>query len=242
MLGGTATDLKVEPGPWIAVFQKMTGSEVQLLQKQVAVLAPVKVTPGPVLRSEWPGDGGLRSSFELVRWALMSGLSFLNAGLLPSSLQSDGEQAEVLEDWMNSGKRSWTRRDGSWLTRVESGRLSQKITARQVAGVVVFEAMLLRLRDPGPEMVQALSHFLLCVDERLRLIRGVFSEQAVQLQAVLPLSRWDAGLAEVCINCLVAGTALVKRECAVLHDREAARIYCECHLNRKEGTQCKPSI
>jgi hypothetical protein len=75
-----------------------------------------------------------------------------------------------------------------WRLRIDTGRFSQRIAVRSSGhGTVCFSAPIVAVPDPAPMSLEALTHFLLTFNARLRLVRAGLRDGHVVVEAA---GRW----------------------------------------------------
>jgi hypothetical protein len=232
---GQRAHLALEPDGWLAAAVPISGPAEDLLRRQAEMLSLAKVAAGLSLRAEVPVEKKIEQSFTAVRSALEQGLAAI-VGKHETAAAEGGDQEEArhwLADHFASGSREWSREGAGFTVQVETGLFPQWLRVEPGRGCVSFRADLVRLRDPEPVSLAALVHFLLALNSRLRLARGLLLQERAALEAVIPIDVLSHRLADKAIGSLAVGARLAKRECAALLNPEAARAYCEFHEERR---------
>lgn len=234
-LDGQRVAISREPEGWLIGSVPLSGSPVGLLRRQTGILSPAKVAAGITLRAEMPVKKEVQEDFGAVRSYLQYGLKVIEGGdgsLLRETFNGENP-AQRLTEYFLSSPWECSQEGGGFLLKVETDFLAQKIEAKVNLSSVLMHTDLVRLRNPEPVSMNALSHFLLALNSRLRLARGSLLEDRVVLEVVIPASTLTPWLVDKAVGSLIAGFRMAKRECALLLEPGVAKVYCEFHGERR---------
>lgn len=224
------------PPGWVSAVAPLSGPPEALLARQLEIQGTAKVAAGPSLRADFPVLGSPEPGIAAALGALREGLAVLAGASAPFARGASAHTAAVaaLEDYASSCAWPWRRTEGGWAFTVGSAGSSHRIVAAPQGSHVHASCPLVDLRDPGPLARRALTHFLLALNARLRLVRASLSRDRISLEVALPGHAATAWLLGKAFDALTVGARMARRECAVLLDPAVADAYCTFHNEEKE--------
>ncbi|MDR3703753.1 MAG: hypothetical protein P4L56_29155 [Candidatus Sulfopaludibacter sp.] len=215
------TAVVLQDSSWLVASAAATGAAATLLARQAEVGAPVKAVAPADWRAELPECAG---AVEMVRAALAA---VMQDG--PTAPPATGNEAEILAAIAAESGMAWTNTPAGLTLRVDSAGAVHSIAASVRGGSVYLRSAL--LRRPVPEGARdAMCHFLLALNARLRLARAGWADSGVTLEVALPAAGLTAFLMVEAVRALGAGFRMARRECASLLDGRVAKQYREFHL------------
>jgi len=237
-VGGRSIRLVVEPEGWLVGWTPLEGAPDRWFARQPRIRTLAKIVEGPALRVDMPIGECVGDALEALRAVLRDALGDLEAGDAPAAddlrvspmAAADHAAGEVLRIYAASSP--WpaaTDAAGGVTLVVETARgRPQRITASVGDGRLRVTAPI-GPRPRGPESGRALTHFLLALNERLRLVRGSLGDAGVTLEVVLPSWSVTVDLLDRAIGAMIVATAMARRECAALLDPAVAEAFCALH-------------
>lgn len=237
-LDGRRGTVALEPEGWLAASVPLEGPPDLFLDRQSQVRGPAKVVEGLALRVDWPAPGWEPETLALLRGFLRSARHTLEGnGEPPGSGAGPGlpAAAKPLEAYAAASPWAVSREGDTWTFRVETARLTYRITAAPEGEALRFASILARAWDPGPVVRRALAHFLLHLNGRLRLARGALADGAAVLEVILPAGEAEPRMIERAIGAVLAGAMAARRACGALLDPAVAEAYCNFHLGEAKG-------
>lgn len=231
-VAGVAMKIQASADGWVSGVAPAAGDALAMHRRQSAVLAPVRLAAGPVLLAEIPCDGDPAEAAGVVEAALEEGLRCIAAGSEPSGVEGDPEAAAArlmaaLEDIGVACERNGIQ----FQLRIATGAFPQKIAAAPRGSIILLHGDLAKWKEIAPVSEEALVHFPLSLNRRLRLARGSLGEDRVGVEVALPASILRPRLLEIA---LAVGARLSRRECAALLDPKIARDYVEFHISKEQ--------
>jgi hypothetical protein len=99
---------------------------------------------------------------------------------------------------------------------------------------VLLSVPLARFRDSEGAPLEALSHFMLALNSRLRFVRGSLTNDGAALEVSVPTGLLEPEVIRRAANALVVGMRLARRECRALLDPLVADSYRRFHQKEKK--------
>ena len=230
-LGGHRVVPLIEPEGWLVASVPVSGTPLDLLRRQAAILGPAKVTNGPSLRAETPFTNDCEESSALVCSTLKHGLAVLTEENSPFSTEAcDAQEAmRTLTEYLADCSWEWLRDGETFVLPADANGLGRAIKIELEGDRVLFRADLVAIGNVEPVCQRALGHFLLGLNSHLRFARGSILAEQVALEVVMPSSALSTGLIDKAVRSLVVGLRLSTQECTALLAPDVGRAYCEFH-------------
>lgn len=239
-LGGRPIRLALEPEGWLVGWTRLGGAADRWLARQSRMPTAAKIVEGPALRVDVPvgdspaGAGALGHAFTTLKGMLRDALASLagvgasTAGGASAMSAAERAAAETLGAYVSSSPWPTSSEAGVFTLLVETARGGQRISAQVVEGRLRVAAPL--ARRPGEAVSRrAIGHFLLALNERMRLVRGAVGDAGVLVEVVLPAWSVSSDLVDRAVGALIVASAMAKRECAALLDPAVADAFCAFH-------------
>jgi hypothetical protein len=134
-------------------------------------------------------------------------------------------EATSFEDLLAATGLEWVREGEVFTARLAASR----IVADPQQGQMMLRVEIVRLRNPSPESLTALTDFLDALNSRLRGTRAVLLAEAALLTASIPNSALGATVIVTAVGALRVAASVTTRECAALLDPTVARRYLHFH-------------
>ena len=230
---GHAVECALDSDDWVRLWARIDGSEPDLIHRQSRVPLPVKIVSGPALIAEMPLTDSLASTFVVLRSAMHRGLSQLAARASEAidDEPADTDVTERLESLVNGSAFTWERAADRIVTRDRSAT----IVGRACGTSVVFATNVVHLGSWGSRSLEALTHFALAANARLRLVRTTITDGRLVHEVALPAAVLTAPLVDHAVASISAGLHLSKRACAALANTNIAEQYLEFHTDGKDN-------
>ena len=242
-LGGRRVRLVLEPEGWLMGWTPLSGGCDRWIARQTRVQTAAKIVSGPALRVDMPiaespaGSGTLAHAVTALTRVLREALAFMTgddspmAAAAPSSAMSAADRAviDMLHAYATSSPWPVSDEAGGWTLLVETAVGAQRINARARGGRLRFTARLVRQQPCEPAARAAVAHFLLALNEHIRLARGTVGDAGVLVEVVVPAWSVSSGLIDRAVGALIVAAAVAKRECAALMDPAVAAAFCAFH-------------
>ena len=229
MLNGRPAHLRVA-GEWLEAWMPLCGDARQLLARQHSLAGLAKVAAGDFLRAEIPlGRSDCADAFRTLRGQLDAALDHFEGVPGPPPPRKLAE-ADLSECLAASGV-AWSPKGGGFSTPLDDDPAPTCFAVAEAMGNgLAIRAAMARLRAPGPESRDALTHFLLVLNERIRLARASMAPDRVVLEVVLPAACARPAMVRQAVRSLWTGAAVARRECAALLRPKVAEAYLQFHL------------
>jgi hypothetical protein len=224
-MNGQPVPVSLEPDGWLVASSAVATSPRELLMKQPLIFSPAKVIPGPLIRAELPvskrnGD----KNYSVLQFALREALSVIEGRQLPPRETPDLKAiAERLKEYLTRSPWEWSQESDGFLLRVEKG-IVQKVQIEIKPECVRFASEIGR-GHLKPISLNAVCHFVLALNSKLRFARGSLTAEGIELEAVIPAVHLSSLLIEKAVGSVLAGARASKRECALLFNEDFARQY-----------------
>ena len=229
MLGGRPAHVRTE-GEWLESWMPLCGDARGLLADQHSLAGLAKLSAGDFLRAELPvGRAGCAAAFRTLCGELERALDHFEG--VPESAPAAPLAAEMLEGCLSESGVAWSPRGGVFSTPLEDDPAPASFAIAEAMGnALAIRAAMVRLHNPVGESHRALIHFLLALNQRIRLARASLMPDRIVLEVVLPPACLNPVLVAQAVGALWAGAAAARRECAALLNPEIARAYLQFHL------------
>jgi hypothetical protein len=229
MLGGRPAYVRADD-EWLEARMPLCGDTGTLLASQHGLAGLAKVAAGDYLRAELPvGRADCADAFRTLCGELERGLDHFEG--VPESAVASTLSAENLAECLSASGVAWSPKGGAFSTPLEDDPAPTSFAiAEALANAIAVRATMVRLHRLNGESMKALNHFLLVLNQRIRLARGSMAPDRVVLEVVLPASCAKPALVKQAVRSLWTGAAAVRRECAALVDPEIAEAYLQFHL------------
>jgi hypothetical protein len=213
------------------------GLPLELVRRQSAVRAPVKVATGPLLVAEVPVVPDLASSFRTLRVMLGRALGYLEtesegdacAGDRAEHVPREGEARAALclplQSAVEASVYAWTPGNGHSWTVVGDA----KVVADSDSESAVVRTDVLPSMPDSAVCLTALAHYVLAINERLHFIRGAFAGDCLVLESFVPANRLTVTSIEHAVGAVTDSLASVKRPCRALLVERVANEYLRFH-------------
>jgi hypothetical protein len=133
--------------------------------------------------------------------------------------------ATSLEDLLAGTGLEWAREGEVFTARLAASR----IVADPQQGQMMLRVEIVRLRNPSPESLTAMTDFLDALNSRLKGARAVMLRERALLTASIPDGALEAVEIERAVGALRVAASVTTRECAALLDPAVARHYLNFH-------------
>jgi hypothetical protein len=229
MLGGRPAHVRTD-GEWLETWMPLCGDARGLLASQHGLAGLAKVAAGDYLRAEMPAsytDWG--HAFRILRRELERGLDYFEG--VPESTADATLPVENLAECLSASGAVWSPKGSAQSTPLEDDPAPTSFAIAEALGsALAIRATIARLHGPNRESTEALTHFLLVLNERIRLARGSMTPDRIVLEVVLPAGCVKPALVKQAVGSLWTGAAAARRECAALLAPEIAEAYLQFHL------------
>jgi len=197
-------------------------------QSQFTLPGLAKLSAGDFLRIELPvARGAYADTFRLIAAELERALDHFEG--VPANPAP--QPALKLADLLAETSAPWTPKGDAFTTPLDDDPAPATFAiAEPMGSAVAIRTTLTRLHQPAPDSLDALTHFLLALNQRIRLARGSIAPGRAVLEVVLPAACATPALVTQAVNSLWTGTAVARRECAALLDPQIAEAYLQFHL------------
>ena len=233
-VSGESAQLRLEPEGWLVGTAPTHCDAVSLLREQPNLKAPVKAMDTGRLRAEVPCRGDVGSSFLVIHTALEQSLHHL-AGFEPKAREEAAAEPRVT-DLLESSGYEFTEEIDAWVVTLASDPYRPRTARIETAGDAwIARTELARLRDPAPVSIQALEHFLLALNGRLRFARSSLVRDTAVLEVVYPADSLSADIVDKALGALAVGADWAHRECRALSDASLAKRYLSFHQQKTQG-------
>jgi hypothetical protein len=232
-LDGHAVECALDSDDWVRLRAQIDGSEPDLIQRQSRVPLPVKILTGPALMAEMPLTDSLASTFLVLRSAMHRGLAVLASRASESVHEepADSDVTERLESLVNGSAFTWERAADHIVTHDRRAT----IVGRAYGTSVVFGTSVVHLGSCGSRSLEALTHFALAANARLRFVRTTITGGRLVHEVALPAAVLTAPLVNHAVASVSAALHLTKRACAALANINIAEQYLEFHTHGKDN-------
>jgi hypothetical protein len=229
MLGGRPAHVRIDD-EWLEMWMPLCGDARSLLPCQHGLAGLAKVAAGDYLRAEMPAshtDCG--PAFRILRRELERGLDHFEG--VPEPEAASTPPFENLAECLSASGVPWSPKGSAWSTPLEDDPAPTSFAIAEALGnALAIRTTIARLHGPSRESAEALTHFLLVLNERIRLARGSMTPDRMVLEVVLPAGSVKPALVKQAVGSLWTGAAAARRECSALLDPEIAEAYLQFHL------------
>jgi hypothetical protein len=228
MLGGRPAHLRTD-GEWLEAWMPLCGDARALLPTQHSLAGLAKLSAGDFLRAELPaGRNDCAAAFRALCGELERGLDHFEG--VPESAPAAPLSAGNLDACLSESGIAWSPRGNAFATPLEDDPAPTSFAIAETMGnALAIRSTMVRLPNPNGESREALTHFLLALNQRIRLARASPAPDRILLEVVLPPACVKPALVKQAVGALWAGVAAARRECAALLDPEIARAYLQFH-------------
>jgi hypothetical protein len=232
-LDGYGTRCTQETHGWLRLSTHLTGDARNLIRRQGSLLLPVKFADGPDLVAEMPLTQSLTTTFAFLRAASHQALMRPESSPVEDSLGQpvDPDITEQVYSTLEEMPCIWTRADT--IASTEVGTTS--VVAHVVGTAVIFRASLVRRTPTTGLCLDALTHFLLAINARLRFARATFAPAGLVQEVALPVAVLTPAVASCAVWAVSNGLLKTKQACAALSDTRTAEEYLQFHQYRKDA-------
>lgn len=206
------------------------GRAGELLAGQHGLAGLAKLAAGDFLRAEIPlRPAGYAAGFRTLGGELERGLDHFE-GVPRGAAGTALDEADLAECLAASGV-PWSPKGSAFSTPLEDDPAPAAFAIAEAWGdAIAIRATMVRLNRAGPESIEALTHFLLALNARIRLARGSMTPDRVILEVVLPAACAGPDLVRQAVRSLWTGAGAARRECDALLDPSIAEAYLQFHL------------
>jgi hypothetical protein len=217
-------------GEWLEVRAPLCGDVRRLLPRQYLLAGLVKAASGDFIRAELPAArDDTNRVFAILRAELEEGLDHFEDEPAPAATLP--LEAGKIAECLNGSGFAWNQQQSAFTTALEDGPTPAAFaTAEAMGEALAIRTTMARIRDPSARSLEALTHFLLVLNQRLRMARGSLMPDRVTLEVVLPPACVTPVLVKRAVRSLWAGAAAARRECAALLNPQVAEAYLDFHL------------
>jgi hypothetical protein len=222
----------LDSGDWVRLSASLNGSELDLVRQQSNVPLPVKVVAGPALIAEMPLSDSLATTFLILRSVMHRALVMLPSPVHQSTRHEpdDAEVTARLESFVEGSAFTWERVSDHVLTKAGTAT----IVGRAFGSSVVFATTVLHLASCSARSLDALTHFVLAANARLRFVRTTFTADRLVEEVALPTDVLTTALVDHAVRAISTGFHTTKRACAALANGNIAEQYLEFHTQGKD--------
>jgi hypothetical protein len=223
---------ELDSNDWVRLSAPLEGSEKDLIHRQCHVLLPVKIVAGPALVAEMPLTETLASTFPVLRSILHRGLKLLESAD-PESVDTgapDADAAARLESMLDQTAFAWQRGGDSVVTHVGPSRILACVRGTSV----VFQSTVIYVASRRNPSLDALTHFALATNARLRFARSTFVAGRLVQEVAVPAAVLSAALVSHAVGAISTAFHVTKRACAALADSRIAEQYVEFHKQERD--------
>lgn len=215
---------------WLEARIPLCGDARSLLASQQGLAGLAKLAAGDFLCAELPiGRADRADAFRALCSELERGLDHFEG--VPESTVATTLSAENLAECLSASGVSWSSKGSAFSTPLEDAPAPISFAIAEAIGkALAIRATMVRLHSPSGESMKALTHFLLVLNQRIRLARASMAPDKVVLEVVLPAGCAKPALVNQAVRSLWTGAAAARRECAALLDPEIAEAYLQFHL------------
>ena len=230
-LDGRSVRCAIDRAGWLQLLMPLPGSGKDLVREHERLQLPIKIVPGPALVGEMPCDGDLTSAFELLRASLHRGVDLLESerGVIHAADHAGPEMLPRLESILDQSAFTWSDASGLVSTRTGNGKVVVTLQTESV----IFRAPMAHLGQASPASLEALEHFILMMNARLRLVRGSFVAGRLVGEVVWPIAVLTPTLVDHAARSIDASLR-TKKACLALANGLVAEQYLELHTHRKD--------
>jgi hypothetical protein len=226
-LDGHRVRCSLDSDGWLQLSSFLPGDERDLVRRQSGLLVPVKIISGPTVIAELPMTETVSATFVGLRSVLHGAIAQL---VSPPQEASVDEQAETdvarrIHAVLEETAFTWDRDGGHLSTNAGAAA----VMAESIGRAVVFRTTVVHLAAGGGPSMDALTHFVLALNARFRLIRASFLPGRLVQEVALPEALLAPALADRAVRALSESCRMTKRACAALADGRVAERYLEFH-------------
>lgn len=229
---GHAVGCALDSDKWVRLSASVNGSEQELIRQQSHLPLPVKIVAGPALIAEMPMTDSLASTFLVLHSVVHRALGLL-ASPAQQPIHDEPAEADVtarLESFVEGSAFTWTRVADHVVTTAGTAT----IVGRAFGTSVVFGTNVVHLASCSARSLDALTHFVLAANARLRFVRTTFVADRLVHEVALPAAVLTTALVDHAVGAISTGFHMTKRACGALANGNTAEQYLEFHLHGKD--------